>query len=330
MKTSALRFLCCPECRKPLRLEPRLVIGAEVDAGWLVCSSCPAAHPIVRGVPRFVASHRYGAHSDLLWKAFRAGQQRVGAPAHHVEDALASCTGWRRADYRGRLVLDVGVGVGRFAEVAATCGAEVVGVDFNAAVDGAHSRLHGLPNVHVVQADLSSLPFREEVFDLAYSMHVLHHTPHPDLAVASVARTLKASGGFAVRLARRGAFSRHAGPMVRQVTTRLPLSAAVALSAVWSTMCHPVWLDVLPTGRDGSSTVWMERHWRDRWLAAFEWSTATYHWDLTEDDLTAWLRANGCPDVERLVASASVRGRKEPVCETIGQLAPAPRLVAHG
>jgi len=329
MRTSALRFLCCPECRKPLRLEPRIITGPEVDSGWLVCANCPKAHPIVRGIPRFVASHRYAGRSDVPWRVFRDGLHRAGLQSRDAQDALAACTGWRRGDYGGRLVLDVGTGAGRFAEAAANCGAEVVGVDFNAAVDAAYSRLHQFKNVHFVQADMWSLPFRDEVFDLAYSMRALHHTPHPDLAVASAARVMKPSGTLAVLLDERGSVARGVGGAIRQCTTRLPLGVALALTAVWSTFSCPARMSAGRSGFEAPSLSRLDRYWRDRWLAAFEWSTATYHSALPVDDVRGWLQANGFPDVERIEGSAGVRGRKA-TDRALGLIAPSPRLVAHG
>src|SRR5205807_2173325 len=78
--------------------------------------------------------------------------------------------GWRPPDYAGRLVLDAGVGAGRFAEVVAARGAEVVGIDLTEAVDAAFRHLGHREAVHVVQADIFSLPFRDEAFHLAYSI----------------------------------------------------------------------------------------------------------------------------------------------------------------
>src|SRR5205085_2609453 len=134
-------------------------------------------------------------------------------------------------DCRGRLVLDIGVGSGRFAEVVARFGGEVVGVDFNAAVDTAHHSLRALNNVHLIQADLSALPVRDDTFDLAYAMGVLHHTPDPESAFARMAGAMKPSGGLAVMLHNHEGLSRRALEIIRRVTTRLPLSATLALTA---------------------------------------------------------------------------------------------------
>ena len=86
------------------------------------------------------------------------------------ERMLAATTGWSGEDYRGRLVLDAGVGAGRFAEIASNKGAEVVGVDLSQAIDAAYENIGSRPNVHLVQADIFAMPFRDGTFDMAYSV----------------------------------------------------------------------------------------------------------------------------------------------------------------
>src|SRR5207245_9725373 len=118
-------------------------------------------------------------------------------------------TGWMESDYRGRLVLDAGVGAGRYAEVVADKGGEVVGIDLTTAVDAAYANLGRRPRVHLLQADIFALPFREATFDRAFPVGVLHHTPDVRAAFERVAAVVKPGGGLAVSLyARYGPASR--------------------------------------------------------------------------------------------------------------------------
>ena len=74
----------------------------------------------------------------------------------------------------------------------------MVGIDVTNAVDAAFRHLGHLERVHLIQADIFLMPFREETFDLAYSIGVLHHTPNPREAFAHVAATVKKGGAFAI------------------------------------------------------------------------------------------------------------------------------------
>jgi len=84
-------------------------------------------------------------------------------------------TGFTPEELRGKLVLDVGCGMGRFAEVATCWGARVLGVDLSAAGEVAARNLLDREFV-ALQADVFSLPFAPGTFDQIYSIGVLHHT----------------------------------------------------------------------------------------------------------------------------------------------------------
>ena len=68
-------------------------------------------------------------------------------------------TAWDPIDMEKAWVLDLGCGAGRFAEIALSTGANVVAVDYSAAVETAWTNLKKHPKLYVVQADIYSLPF---------------------------------------------------------------------------------------------------------------------------------------------------------------------------
>ena len=70
-----------------------------------------------------------------------------------------------------RTILDVGIGTGRFAEYFNDSGFNVVGIDVSLGMM-AKAREKGLRNL--VQADAHHLPFRDQAFDGAIMIHVLH------------------------------------------------------------------------------------------------------------------------------------------------------------
>jgi ubiquinone/menaquinone biosynthesis C-methylase UbiE len=104
--------------------------------------------------------------------------------------------------WKGRDVLEVGVGLGTDFVQFARAGANAVGIDLTdaaVALVDKRVRLEGLP-VKVLSADAESLPFDDRSFDLVYSWGVLHHTPNTERAIAEVHRVLKDGGEARIML----------------------------------------------------------------------------------------------------------------------------------
>jgi SAM-dependent methyltransferase len=158
----------------------------------------------VRSVPRFV-QHSLDENQARTRDSF-GYEWTVLYPAHgHTSlewqaerDIFLEYTRTVPSDFMGKLVLDAGCGNGRYAKLANDWGARVVAVDISAAVEIAGRNLEGRPEVDVVQADLFKLPFRLEIFDLAYSVGVLHHTPNARAAFEAIQPLVKRGGTFSI------------------------------------------------------------------------------------------------------------------------------------
>ena len=74
-------------------------------------------------------------------------------------------------------ILDAGCGSGRFAEISVVSEANVIAIDYSNAVDACYQNLHKYKNLHIIQADIYNLPFKDNFFDRIYSLGVLQHTP---------------------------------------------------------------------------------------------------------------------------------------------------------
>ncbi len=293
MKPSALKFLVCPSCRSDLKLDASLLQDAEILEGRLQCSKCRRSYPIIRGVPRFVTDDAYAGSFGHEWNWFSTVQLDSKNGSRQSEAVLEATTGWTEDDYRGKLVLDVGVGAGRFAEIVADKGGEVVGIDLTHAVDAAFKNIGTRQNVHLIQADLFAMPFRKESFDLAYSIGVLHHTPDPKAAFQRAAEMVKPGGGFAVYLYDRYAFSAHFSDMIRIVTTRLPLKVAFYWSAVAIPLYYLYRIPKLGSILYTFFPISMHKDWRWRWLDTFDWYTPKYQWKFLYSEVHRWFRENG-------------------------------------
>jgi SAM-dependent methyltransferase len=161
----------------------------------LACSGCGRKFPEVRSVLRFVPKHSYADSFGYQWHAFDRTQ--LNPPASEWD--FIRKTGLRPEELRGKLVLDVGCGMGRFAEVATRWGARVIGIDLSVAAEVAARNLADREFI-ALQADVFALPFASESFDVIYSVGVLHHTPDCEKAFKVLPQYLKPGGKIAVWL----------------------------------------------------------------------------------------------------------------------------------
>jgi len=99
------------------------------------------------------------------------------------------------------IVLDVACGAAHTAEQAAPHVRQVVGVDMTPALleTGAQRlREKGIDNVLLLEGDASALDFLDASFDVVFCRAALHHMPHPEKAIAEMARVCKPGGRVVV------------------------------------------------------------------------------------------------------------------------------------
>lgn len=180
--------LACPQTGQPLH--------RHGDA--LVTVDGQHSYPIVREIPRFVGSDQYVSSFSFEWNLHNQTQLDSFRSGHSSETMFYLKTGLTPAEVRGKLVLDAGIGAGRFADVLARWGAHVIGIDLSYAVEASGHNFATLPNVLVCQADIGRLPFRPGTFDYIVSIGVLHHTPDTRTYFQHLPRLLKPGGEIAI------------------------------------------------------------------------------------------------------------------------------------
>ena len=229
MNRALLDILVCPRCQG--RLACSSDAGDDVVDASLRCGACDASYPVRHGVPRFVDDANYAASFGLQWNRFRATQLDSASGSGLSAARFYNETGWTRDWLAGKLVLEAGCGAGRFVEVVAQTGAQVVGVDLSSAVDAAAANVASFANAHIVQASLYALPFRRGVFDACYCIGVLQHTPDPARTLACLPPILKDGGRIAVVSYERKPWTKlNAKYLIRPLTRRL--SPPVLLRAI--------------------------------------------------------------------------------------------------
>ncbi len=308
MATDLLEAIgACPSCRGSL----------APGAGGYVCAGCSRLWPARRGVPRFVSEEHYAGNFGFEWRRYKKLQ--VDADRHgESERTFAEKTGLRPEDVRGKLVLDVGVGTGRFSDVVARWGGTPVGIDLSLAVESARRNLAPYPGARVLQADVFALPFRAESFDIVFSIGVLHHTRSTRAALRAVAPLVKPGGVLAVAVYEAShVFDQ--SDRYRRWTTRMsyPLLHLLAHTAVpWFHLFQLA--RALPHGEFLEGALFralpLRLHADPGWrvLDTFDWYSPHYQWKHTGDEARRWLEELGFADVKRLPEKTmvSVRGRR--------------------
>lgn len=198
MDTALLDFLRCPQSGRSLRVEHSTAAAPDGVESWLISDDALHRYPIRNSVPRFVPESNYADNFGMQWNRFSKTQ--LDSYSGHPISAKRfwEATEWRPEDLQGKLVLDVGCGAGRFAEIALRAGARVVALDYSTAVDACQANLGHHPNLLVVQGDIYALPFAPGSFDFVYSLGVLQHTPDVARAFASLPPMVKPGGKLCV------------------------------------------------------------------------------------------------------------------------------------
>jgi SAM-dependent methyltransferase len=317
MRIGLLAWLASPCCGEAMRLsgpsrapDPK----ADIAAGSLACGACRSEYPVIAGVPRLLPADQRDRRVAATSRSFTWEWTRYpGSLAEDQRIFLEECQ-LEAGDLRGKLVLDAGCGMGRYALVALSLGAEVVAVDLSESWVRLLPAARDEARLHVVQGDLLRPPFRAGIFDFVYSHGVLHHTRDTHEAFLAVAKLVKPEGLLSVWLyGKAGRFARFAtNPLrpdrawvgrhrraawlvvgarqlisdsLRWFTTRLPLALAYLL-------CFPLAaLGAVPLLKYLTFSV--HPRFRVRLIENFDWLSPPFQFHHTKEELSAWCEEAG-------------------------------------
>jgi SAM-dependent methyltransferase len=261
-----------------------------------------------------VESEAYAGSFGFEWQRHRRTQLDVEQDGES-ERTFREKTGFTPEAIRDRLVLDVGCGMGRFAEVASRWGASVVAADLSLAVESARANLADRPNVAVVQADCFALPFPVETFDVIYSLGVLHHTPDCAAAFRGLVPLLKPGGTIAIWVYGHMGYWGAVASVYRRVTTRIPHPVLHALCHVAVPLYYVHRVPLL--GAVTRTVLPTSMHPRAAWrvLDTFDWYSPRYQSMHTCEEVRGWFAGVGVTDIKVLDFPVSVRGTRPPGSE---------------
>jgi SAM-dependent methyltransferase len=265
-----------------------------------VCSGCGKRFPMERGVVRFVDAKNYAGSFGFQWQRYHR-TQLDDAQSVESERDFRRKTGLTPDELKGKLVLDVGCGMGRFADVTTRWGARVVGIDLSAAAEVA-SRNLGERDFVALQADVFQLPFAPESFDVIYSVGVLHHTPNCEQAVKSLPQYLKPGGILAVWLYSAYSPWYRFSDLYRKVTPRMSPKILHGMLRVVVPAVNGIDRVLRPLPGVGRALSGLLRHvipvnrnrnrqWRV--LDTFDWYSPQYQSKHTYEEVFRWFESWG-------------------------------------
>jgi SAM-dependent methyltransferase len=301
-----LGILRCLQCQGALLQE---------ETG-LICADCQRRYPVVKGVVRFVDTQHYAGSFGFQWLTFRDTQLDTETSRRSEAD-FRRRTGFTPEDLAGKLVLDVGCGMGRFAEVATRWGAYVVGIDLSLAEEAASENLRDR-DAAFFQADVFHLPFAPGSFDYIYSIGVLHHTPNCEQAFKMLPGLLKPGGRIAIWLYSGYHKWYRMSDVYRKVTRRMSPKTLHRLAHIAVPMygVHQFLRAIPGVGKPISGAMKyllpMSFNPDPRWrvLDTLDWYSPWYQSKHTYEEVFRWFEDCGLEDLRVILQPISVQGRR--------------------
>ena len=207
MKLHLLPLLACPSSAadpvcggalefSALDAEPRA--HEEIETGMLRCRVCGREYPIVDAIPRLTPASTGDDRVARTRVSFGFEWHRYPGALPEDQALFLEETQIPAAEWEGRTVLDAGCGMGRYARVALSLGAEVVAFDLSESLTRLVPDALENPKLHIVQGDLLRPPLKRGAFDIVYSQGVIHHTADTRGAFDRIAELVKRDGRLSV------------------------------------------------------------------------------------------------------------------------------------
>ncbi len=161
--------------------------------------------PIVDEIPRFCESG-YAENFGDQWNDFTEDQFDDSNNAYKelrlAEQTLQEPFPFNLEKINGKTILEAGSGNGRFTYIMLQKGATVHSFDLSHSVNALKKNMkkRGLwesVKLALAQADIRHMPYKDAHYDFVVCMHVLQHTPSPEVSVHHLWTKVK-PGGFLV------------------------------------------------------------------------------------------------------------------------------------
>lgn len=162
------------------------------------------AFPIVNEIPRFCGSG-YAVNFGDQWNNFAEDQfdesDNEYKDLRRAEQTLQGPFPISLEEIKGKTILEAGAGNGRFTYVMLRKGAIVHSFDLSHAVEALRKnmikrQLWETKALALAQADIRQMPYRNNFYDFVVCLHVLQHTPSPEMSVHKLWEKVKPGGAL--------------------------------------------------------------------------------------------------------------------------------------
>jgi SAM-dependent methyltransferase len=158
--------------------------------------------PIVKNVLRFTGQDNYTQNFGFQWNKFQKSQiDRELNSFNYSRTRFFAETGWDKEDLKGKTVLEVGSGAGRFSRIVLRhTDAILYSIDYSDAVSANWNNNSSIApeRFHLFQSSVYDIPFPDNSFDKVFCFGVLQHTPDFEASIKSLINKAKPGGEIVV------------------------------------------------------------------------------------------------------------------------------------
>lgn len=298
MNKKLLKELRCPECEHKFKLK---------NQNELICCFCKKKYLIENSIPRFVPDEGYVKNFGIEWNDYPKIKIVYKDGIDIAEHRFYRHTNWTKTELKGKKILEVGCGNGRFSKIILNTGAELYAFDLSKSIES--NRNSNLKyNLHLFQADLNNLPLKKDSFDYIYCVGVLQHTPSPEKSFKNLIRYLKKGGKITIDIYPKKLKNLlHFRYFLRPITTRIkPKKLYWFIKNIWVPILLPLSNIIVEIpfgfGRLLKNAIPVEnikkrvktrnkeelRKWST--LTTFDWLSAKYDFPQSLKNIQRWFR----------------------------------------
>lgn len=258
--------------------------------------------------PDFIPAEELDNSFEVLWRRIpMIADWNVDNP-NESYDSFVMKTGIKPQNLKGQRVVEIGCGSGRFLDIVFRGGAVTFGLDYSFGVDQAYAKLG--ENVYLVQGDMYNSPFKSDIFDLVYTIGVLHHTPSVKAAVAQLPRIAKKDGMISIWI-----YGRNRAKNLTMVwwplLKRLPKSALYRICR-WAAHLYPIYrIPFVSVPFRVLFPICMHPDFNFRVHGNFDCYSPMYNYKTSYRELIGFMKEAGITRIELGPFPTSARGIKE-------------------